>query len=78
MEKNHINTGQNDCADSIPQLISRTLLLKKLGISNRGFFNMKEKIEAVIPPIHIGERSTRYRLSDVIHFIERGGFNDYD
>ena len=75
MEKNHINTGQNDCADSIPQLISRTLLLKKLGISNRGFFNMKEKIEGVIPPIHIGERSTRYRLSDVLNFIERGGFN---
>lgn len=75
MEKAHINTGQNDSADSIPQLISRTLLLKKLGISNRGFFNMKEKIEAVIPPIHIGERSTRYRLSDVINFIERGGFN---
>ena len=75
MEKDNINTSQNDCADSIPQLISRTLLLKKLGISNRGFFNMKEKIEAVIPPIHIGERSTRYRLSDVLNFIERGGLN---
>lgn len=75
MPKDNINNGQNDCVDSIPQLISRTLLLKKLGISNRGFFNMKEKIEAVIPPIHIGERSTRYRLSDVLNFIERGGLN---
>ena len=75
MEKNHINTGQNDCADSIPQLISRTLLLKKLGISTRTFFRRKKHIETFISPIRIGKRNIRYKLSDVLNFIERGGLN---
>lgn len=78
MEKNLITKPQEsphiDNPPSLCQLIATRELSEKLGISRRAFYLRRKEIEPFIPPIKIGERSIRYRLSDVINFIERGGF----
>ena len=57
------------------QLIKTPEFAKKLGISTRTFFRRKKHIETFISPIRIGKRNIRYKLSDVLNFIERGGLN---
>jgi predicted DNA-binding transcriptional regulator AlpA len=79
MKKDRINKPQNP--DQIDDLIYPSQLIKtpefaeKLGISTRTFFRRKKHIETFISPIRIGKRSIRYKLSDVLNFIERGGLN---
>ena len=79
MKKDRINKPQNP--DQIDDLIYPSQLIKtpefaeKLGISTRTFFRRKKHIDTFISPIRIGKRNIRYKLSDVLNFIERGGFN---
>lgn len=79
MKKDCINKPQNP--DQIDDLIYPSQLIKtpefaeKLGISTRTFFRRKKHIETFISPIRIGKRNIRYKLSDVLNFIERGGLN---
>ena len=79
MKKDRINKPQNpDQIDDLiypSQLIKTTDFAEKLGISTRTFFRRKKHIETFISPIRIGKRSIRYKLSDVLNFIERGGLN---
>ena len=75
MQKDIINSSKINDLISPSQLINTSDLVEKLGISRRNFYLIRKNIETFIPPIRIGKRSIRYKLSDVLNFIERGGLN---
>lgn len=83
MEKDPINKPQaplknsNPTDDSISpyQLITTYQLAEKLGISRRNFYYRRKEIEQFISPVILGDRTTRYMLSDVHTFIKNGGLN---
>jgi predicted DNA-binding transcriptional regulator AlpA len=83
MEKDPINKPQAHSTNSNPidesfspyQCITTKELAEKLSISLRNFHLRRKDIEKFIPPIRIGKRSIRYRVSDVVKFLERGGID---
>ena len=75
LQESSSDSSQNDETSVIPQLIATRPLTEKLGISRRNFHLRRKDIEQFIPPIRIGKRSIRYRVSDVVKFLERGGID---
>lgn len=69
------NPNQIDHSTDHCQLLTINEVAEKLGISTRTFYRKRKDTDSVIPPIKIGKRNIRYKLSDVLNFIERGGLN---
>ena len=79
MQKDHINSpkypSQNPNQIDHCQLLTLNEVAEKLGISTRTFYRKRKDTDSVIPPIKIGKRNIRFKLSDVLNFIERGELN---